>query len=58
MAPHQTYYLKVAPMLQNPWVPDIKAAIGFPAEREAQMQKRSVQGCLRSNQMQLTGNTM
>lgn len=39
MAPHQTYYLKVAPMLQNPWVPDIKAAIGFPAEREAQMQK-------------------
>jgi hypothetical protein len=39
MAPHQIFYLKAVPMVQNPWVEDSKEATGFPTEREAQMEK-------------------
>jgi hypothetical protein len=39
MAPHQMFYLKVVPMVQNPWVEDMKKATGFPTDREAQMEK-------------------
>jgi hypothetical protein len=33
MAPHQIFYLKAVPMVQNPWVEDSKEATGFPSAR-------------------------
>jgi hypothetical protein len=39
MAPHQLFYLKAVPIVQNPWVEDSKEATGFLTEREALMEK-------------------
>jgi hypothetical protein len=33
MAPHQIFYLKAVPVVQNPWVEDSKEATGFPSAR-------------------------
>lgn len=54
MAPHQLFYLKAVPMVQNPWVEDSKEATGFPTEREAQMEKEPVQGRIRRRAQERT----